>query len=81
MYVGVEDVNDNSPVTVQAAYRGEVAENSPGGKWVAEIRARDRDITAGKLSFRITGGNPENFFTINPDTGTAHGSLIWFQVE
>lgn len=69
VYVGVEDVNDNAPLTLQAAYRGEVAENSPAGKWVAEIRAKDRDVTAGRLTFRITGGNPENFFTINPDTG------------
>ncbi|XP_052121154.1 fat-like cadherin-related tumor suppressor homolog isoform X3 [Frankliniella occidentalis] len=69
LYIAVLDVNDNAPQPLLASYRGEVAENSPAGKWVAEVRARDRDVTPGKLTYRITAGNPENFFVINPDTG------------
>ncbi|XP_052361001.1 protocadherin Fat 3-like [Oncorhynchus keta] len=46
-------------------------ENSPKDLSVIRIQAQDPDFTAmpGRLSYRITAGNPQNFFSINSKTG------------
>lgn len=46
-------------------------ENSPKDVSVIRIQAQDPDLTAtpSRLSYRITAGNPQNFFSINPRTG------------
>ena len=71
VYVQVEDVNDNAPLTSEPMYRPSVAENSPRDASVIQIQAQDPDAPAGndKLTYRIVSGNPQNFFTINPRTG------------
>ncbi|XP_034721905.1 protocadherin Fat 3a isoform X5 [Etheostoma cragini] len=73
VFVQVEDVNDNAPLTSEPLYRPSVAENSPRDVSVLQIQAQDPDATppaAGDtLSYRIVSGNPQNFFAINSRTG------------
>lgn len=70
----VEDVNDNAPLTSDPIYHPVVMENSPKDVSVIHIQAQDPDLTAtpSRLSYRITAGNPQNFFSINPKTGETH---------
>lgn len=46
-------------------------ENSPKDVSVIRIQAKDPDLTStpSHLSYRISAGNPQNFFMINPKTG------------
>lgn len=72
VFIQVEDVNDNAPLTSEAMYQSTVQENSPEGVSVVQIQAQDPDdtsLTAVKLSFHIVSGNPQNFFAINSHTG------------
>ncbi|XP_035389998.1 protocadherin Fat 3a isoform X2 [Electrophorus electricus] len=71
VYIQVEDVNDNAPLTSEPMYHASILENSPKDMSVIQIQAQDPDTTATEphLSFRITSGNPQNFFSINPQTG------------
>ncbi|XP_061658390.1 protocadherin Fat 3-like isoform X4 [Syngnathoides biaculeatus] len=71
VFIQVEDVNDNAPLTSDPIYHPSVMENSPKDVSVIRIQAQDPDLTAtpSRLSYRITAGNPQNFFYINPKTG------------
>ncbi|XP_068187350.1 protocadherin Fat 3 [Antennarius striatus] len=71
VFIQVEDVNDNAPLTSDPIYHPTVMENSPKDVPVIRIQAQDPDLTATprRLSYRITAGNPQNFFFINPKTG------------
>ncbi|XP_051903269.1 protocadherin Fat 3 [Hippocampus zosterae] len=71
VFIQVEDVNDNAPLTSDPIYHPSVLENSPRDVSVIRIQAQDPDLTAtpSRLSYRITAGNPQNFFYINPKTG------------
>lgn len=70
VYIEVEDVNDNAPLTSEPIYYPAVMENSPKDVSVIQIQAQDPDSsTTEKLTYRITSGNPQNFFVINPKTG------------
>uniref|UniRef100_A0A3B4YKK3 FAT atypical cadherin 3 n=1 Tax=Seriola lalandi dorsalis TaxID=1841481 RepID=A0A3B4YKK3_SERLL len=71
VFIQVEDVNDNAPLTSDPIYHPVVMENSPKDVSVIHIQAQDPDLTAtpSRLSYRITAGNPQNFFSINPKTG------------
>lgn len=71
VYVQVEDVNDNTPLTSEAIYHPYVLENSPKDVSVVRVQATDPDLTsfANHLTYRVTAGNPQNFFTINSQTG------------
>ena len=71
VFVKVEDVNDNAPLTSDPVYHPFVMENSPKDVSVVRVQAQDPDITssANRLTYRITAGNPHNFFTINSKTG------------
>lgn len=77
----VEDVNDNAPLTSDPIYHPVVMENSPKDVSVIRIQAQDPDLTAtpSRLSYRITAGNPQNFFSINPKTGEDGLQIIAFQ--
>lgn len=73
VFIEVEDVNDNAPLTSEPLYRCSVPENSPRDVSVVQIQAQDPDVSPTNtdwLNFRIISGNPQNFFTINPRTGT-----------
>lgn len=70
VYVEVQDVNDNAPQTTEPVYYPTVMENSPKDVSIIQIEAFDPDTrSSDKLSYRITSGNPQGFFTINPKTG------------
>ncbi|XP_047449674.1 protocadherin Fat 3a isoform X3 [Mugil cephalus] len=73
VFVQVEDINDNNPLTSEPLYRPSVPENSPKDISVIQIQAQDPDATPPntdtRLNYRIIGGNPQNFFTINTRTG------------
>ncbi|XP_046716834.1 protocadherin Fat 3 isoform X1 [Silurus meridionalis] len=70
VYVQVEDVNDNAPLTSEPIYHPYVLENSPKDVSVVHVQAKDPDSTSktNSLTYRITAGNPQNFFTINSKT-------------
>ena len=68
MYIDVEDVNDNYPLTSEPVYHAEVVENSAAGTPVARVTATDRDGD-GPLSYSIAAGNPQSLFSIDSDTG------------
>ncbi|ROL54390.1 Protocadherin Fat 3 [Anabarilius grahami] len=71
VFIQVEDVNDNAPLTSEPIYHPYVMENSPKDVSVVRIQARDPDVTASdiRLTYRITAGNPQNFFSIDSNTG------------
>ncbi|XP_031734075.1 protocadherin Fat 3a isoform X2 [Anarrhichthys ocellatus] len=73
VFVQVEDVNDNAPLTSEPLYRPSVPENSPRDVSVIQIQAQDPDASppaaADRLNYRILSGNPQNFFTVNTRTG------------
>lgn len=77
----VEDVNDNAPLTSDPIYHPVVMENSPKDVSVIRIQAQDPDLTAtpSRLSYRITAGNPQNFFSINPKTGEDGRQIVAFE--
>ena len=71
VYIEVEDVNDNAPQTSEPVYYPEIMENSPKDVSVVQIEAFDPDSSSNdKLTYRITSGNPQGFFSIHPKTGT-----------
>nr|XP_061797030.1 protocadherin Fat 3-like isoform X4 [Nerophis lumbriciformis] len=73
VFIQVEDVNDNAPLTSEPLYRPSIPENSPRDVSVVQIQAQDPDATPHSstdgLNYRIISGNPQNFFTVNPRTG------------
>ncbi|XP_075466227.1 protocadherin Fat 1 isoform X4 [Ascaphus truei] len=70
IYIEIEDVNDNAPQTAEPVYYPEVMENSPKDVSIVQIDAFDPDSSSSdRLSYKITSGNPQGFFAINPMTG------------
>ncbi|XP_030621432.1 protocadherin Fat 1 [Chanos chanos] len=69
IYIEVQDVNDNAPQSPQPVYYPSVLENSPKDVSIMKMEAFDPDSSSDKLSFKITSGNPQGFFTINSETG------------
>lgn len=70
VYIEVEDVNDNAPQTSEPVYYPEIIENSPKDVSVVQIEAFDPDSSSSdKLTYKITSGNPQGFFSIHPKTG------------
>ncbi|KAI6079269.1 Protocadherin Fat 3-like protein [Aix galericulata] len=77
VYIEVEDVNDNAPLTSEPIYYPAVMENSPKDVSVIQIQAQDPDSSTNeKLTYRITSGNPQNFFVINPKTEGVYRVLL-----
>uniref|UniRef100_A0A672QAR5 FAT atypical cadherin 1 n=1 Tax=Sinocyclocheilus grahami TaxID=75366 RepID=A0A672QAR5_SINGR len=70
VYIEVQDVNDNAPLTSEPVYYSSVSENSPKDVSVIQITAFDVDSKSrDDLSYKITSGNPQGFFAINSQTG------------
>lgn len=70
IFIEIADVNDNAPQTSQPVYYPEVMENSPKDVSVVLIEAFDPDSSSDdKLTYKITSGNPQGFFSIHPKTG------------
>lgn len=77
VYIEVQDVNDNAPQTSEPVYYPSVMENSPKDVSIIQINAVDPDAKASdKLTYRITSGNPQGFFTINSKTGKFAVTLL-----
>ena len=77
VYIEVQDVNDNAPQTSEPVYYPSVMENSPKDVSIIQIEAVDPDAKASdRLSYRITSGNPQGFFTINGRTGKDGGRIV-----
>lgn len=73
IYIEVEDENDNAPISSQPIYHPSIMENSPKDVPIVQIQAYDPDSSSSdKMTFKITSGNPQNFFTINPKTGKSY---------
>ena len=68
VYVSVENINDNRPLSTWPVYWPGVAENSPDGTLVGTVDAIDPDPDS-VLSYEITAGNAQSFFTIDEKTG------------
>uniref|UniRef100_A0ABI7X6D8 FAT atypical cadherin 1 n=1 Tax=Felis catus TaxID=9685 RepID=A0ABI7X6D8_FELCA len=76
IYIEVEDVNDNAPQTSEPVYYPEIIENSPKDVSVVQIEAFDADSSSNdKLTYKITSGNPQGFFSIHPKTGNIGNSF------
>lgn len=70
VFIQVQNENDNVPLTENAVYYPSIPEGSPAGEQILQIIAEDRDIDPlQRITYRITSGNPEGFFTINSTTG------------
>ena len=70
----VEDVNDNVPQSVEPAYYASVQEGSRHVQNVVKVQATDGDRNPQQvLRYDITGGNPQNFFQIDPVNGKRFG--------
>lgn len=68
--VVIQDVNDNEPLFNDSAADVFVLEDSPVGRPVTTIVASDADsYENGRVTYRITSGNLEGRFHLNPDTG------------
>ncbi|XP_072519612.1 protocadherin Fat 1 isoform X1 [Salminus brasiliensis] len=70
VYIDVQDVNDNAPQTSEPAYYSSVPENSPKDVSIMQIQAFDPDSkSSDRLTYKITSGNPQGFFTVDSQTG------------
>ena len=68
--IGIEDVNDNSPVFSLREYQVNVNESVTSGTRIIRLSATDDDIgDNGRVQYRIASGNDEGSFDINVDTG------------
>ncbi|XP_058985182.1 fat-like cadherin-related tumor suppressor homolog isoform X2 [Musca domestica] len=70
VFIEVEDVNDNVPLTSQPVYYPHIFEGSNAHTLIIRLNATDDDINKlTKISYKIVSGNPEGFFEINKETG------------
>ncbi|XP_065884594.1 protocadherin Fat 4-like [Dysidea avara] len=68
--ITVSDINDHPPQFDRLSYTFTVTENSPMTN-VGRVFAISNDTGVyGRVIYRITGGNSENFFTINQQNGS-----------
>ena len=73
VYVEVEDVNDNAPLTLEPVYFASVSEAAAPFSRVAALEAADADgggsLAEQRLRFSIAAGNPQSMFHVDPNTG------------
>ncbi|CAN8012749.1 unnamed protein product, partial [Ixodes persulcatus] len=77
LFVRVDDVNDNVPLSVEPAYQPAVPENAAPGTSVVQLRAFDLDHGGGdaELAFQLTAGDSQGHFAIDARTGQG-GSIL-----
>ena len=69
MTIHLEDINDNAPQFVQAAYFGSVFEGSPSGITIITALTSDRDLGANSdVQFSLI--DLSNLFEVDPSTGS-----------
>lgn len=72
VFITVEDVNDNPPVFKSEAYKINIPENTPQGSSIAAVAASDADLAGSpnsEVSYEITSGNDDSYFTLEELTG------------
>ena len=72
VYVEVEDVNDNAPLTLEPVYFASVSEAAAPFSRVAALEAADADggsLAEQRLRYSIAAGNPQSMFHVDPNTG------------
>ncbi|KNC25725.1 putative Fat-like cadherin-related tumor suppressor [Lucilia cuprina] len=70
VYIEIENVNDNVPLTNKPVYYPIIKEGSPPKTRVILLNATDDDEDPDTLiTYKIISGNPEGFFEINKTTG------------
>lgn len=70
VHVKITDVNDNQPIFVNQPYNSVISVESKVGDVVKRVSAVDKDEGKNrKLRYRITSGNKEGLFSIEPQTG------------
>ena len=71
--IEVQDVNDNAPIVTYPNTHNNtvyISNQVPEGYEVGSLQAHDLDLgDNAKLSFKISGGNKDGAFVIEPDTG------------
>ena len=68
--VKVQDVNDNAPEFTRTLYEAVLFENATIGSEVTSILATSKDIGINAhITYTITSGNDDNFFSIHPSSG------------
>ena len=70
LVIRVLDINDNDPRFNQSIYRAKIYENIPIGTAVTKLTANDADTgDNGRVWYEIIGGNYNQSFIINNETG------------
>ncbi|XP_050442855.1 fat-like cadherin-related tumor suppressor homolog isoform X2 [Adelges cooleyi] len=69
VYVEVKNVNDNVPLTNAPVYYPRIMENAAPNTAVIQLEATDGDLSATRITYKITSGNPGVLFFIEPTTG------------
>lgn len=78
MFIRIQNDNDNVPLTEKAVYYPSVPESSPPGVKVLQLMAEDGDDDPlQRITYRITSGNPEGYFTINSTSGKNRIIIIY----
>ena len=73
----VEDVNDSPPEFPVSKYEGQVAENSPIGSSVIEVKAKDPDEGQnGRVSYKFLRNESYVAFALDPVTGLITTKMV-----
>ncbi|XP_033119933.1 protocadherin-23-like isoform X2 [Anneissia japonica] len=79
--IEILDENDNKPYFPSLMYIESVKENQPVGTSVFTAQAEDKDTGIyGSLTYSIQGGDGQDFFSIDPNTGEVT-TLVEFDYE
>ncbi|XP_062596826.1 protocadherin Fat 4-like [Saccostrea cucullata] len=70
VFVHIDSKNEHDPEFIGMPFRASVGEDAAVGTQVIKLTGTDKDLgTGGELSFMIVGGNDDNKFDINPESG------------
>ncbi|KAI5732804.1 hypothetical protein M8J76_004329 [Diaphorina citri] len=70
VYIQVQNVNDNVPMTLDPVYYAQIVENQSGILPIVQLAASDGDLDPDqRISYKISAGNPESYFNIDIGSG------------
>ena len=69
VWVSVIDMNDNPPKFEQPSYSCVLSEHAERGQFVTVVTASDPDFVDDKLTYTIVGGNDQQTYNIDQNTG------------
>lgn len=67
--VRVRESNDYPPVFTSSNYHGVVVEKKDSDKVVVKVEAVDKDLQNNTVTYSLVGGNEDNIFTIDTQSG------------